>query len=178
MFAGSPRDMIFQLATQRSVAVGEKWHQNVYSSNSTSSYTSQLRYSYRVICDENYFGDNCSEFCKPRDDKFGHYICGTDGARVCLDGWKGDYCDEGKRKLNIDRFSTTNTAVIVTNTNINTKHSSNKSFDVPATITTKLSFDTCSLHANTLLYMSFLMIETSQITIREVSKAKPIKACC
>jgi len=96
ILTGSPRDMIFQLATQRSVAVGEKWHQNVYPPKSTSAVTSELRYSYRVICDENYFGDNCSEFCKPRDDKFGHYICGADGARVCLDGWKGDYCDEGK----------------------------------------------------------------------------------
>lgn len=56
----------------------------------------ELRYSYRFLCDEHYYGDGCSVFCRPRDDAFGHFTCGERGEIICNSGWKGHYCTEGK----------------------------------------------------------------------------------
>uniref|UniRef100_A0A8C9G6M6 Delta-like protein n=1 Tax=Pavo cristatus TaxID=9049 RepID=A0A8C9G6M6_PAVCR len=79
--------LISQMAIQRSLAVGEVWSQDVQSSPLT-----QLRYSYRVVCSENYYGESCSRLCKRRDDRFGHYVCEADGSLTCLPGWTGEYC--------------------------------------------------------------------------------------
>lgn len=57
----------------------------------------RLRYSYRVICSDNYYGDNCSRLCKKRNDLFGHYVCQPDGSLSCLPGWTGKYCDQRKQ---------------------------------------------------------------------------------
>ncbi|XP_030070145.1 delta-like protein 4 [Microcaecilia unicolor] len=80
---------ISQFAIQRSLAVGEEWSQDVQTGSQT-----QLRYSYRVICSEHYYGDSCTRLCKARDDTFGHYICEPDGTLTCLPGWTGEYCGE------------------------------------------------------------------------------------
>ncbi|XP_076803894.1 uncharacterized protein LOC143447846 [Clavelina lepadiformis] len=57
----------------------------------------ELRYSYRVVCQENLYGPSCSKFCRPRNDVFGHYNCDENGDKVCLPGWTGesesDYCN-------------------------------------------------------------------------------------
>ncbi|KAK7104697.1 delta-like protein 1 [Littorina saxatilis] len=87
--AGSQREEISRLATQRSAAAGANW----YHSKHTTRYT-ELIYSYRFICDEHYYGANCEELCRPRDDKFGHSYCSENGTKVCLDGWQGEYCDQ------------------------------------------------------------------------------------
>lgn len=59
-----------------------------------SNYT-ELVYAYRVVCDTNYFGEQCQVLCKPRDDSLGHYTCAqTTGERECLAGWSGKYCTE------------------------------------------------------------------------------------
>lgn len=79
------------MAIQRSLAVGEDWSQDVQKGPLT-----QLRYSYRVVCSENYYGDSCSRLCKRRDDRFGHYVCEADGSLACLPGWTGEYCTERK----------------------------------------------------------------------------------
>ena len=49
------------------------------------------------------YGKDCDTLCKPRDDQFGHYTCGQDGHKICLQGWQkdmtnpeGDYCTKGK----------------------------------------------------------------------------------
>jgi Golgi apparatus protein 1 len=58
-----------------------------------------LNYSYRVKCDEHYYGDGCANLCRPRDDKFGHYTCSEpSGDKVCLPGWSGEYCSKGKHE--------------------------------------------------------------------------------
>ncbi|KAL0174109.1 hypothetical protein M9458_030077, partial [Cirrhinus mrigala] len=71
------------------LAVGEDWSQDVHREDQ-----SQLRFSYRVVCDEFYHGEECSDFCRPRNDAFGHFNCDAAGNRICLPGWKGDYCAE------------------------------------------------------------------------------------
>ncbi|XP_029111492.1 delta-like protein C isoform X2 [Scleropages formosus] len=80
-------NLISRLATRRRLAVGEDWSQDVHLGDQ-----SELRYSYHVVCDEHYYGDSCSDYCRPRNDTFGHYTCDTAGNRACLTGWRGDYC--------------------------------------------------------------------------------------
>jgi Golgi apparatus protein 1 len=64
----------------------------------------RLEYEYRMLCSAQYYGKDCDTLCRPRDDQFGHYTCGRDGEKVCLEGWQkdptkpeGDYCTKGKR---------------------------------------------------------------------------------
>ncbi|XP_060772291.1 delta-like protein 4 isoform X1 [Neoarius graeffei] len=85
----NPDLQISSFAIQRQLEVGAEWSQDVQSNQQT-----ELRYSYRFICNENYYGDSCSKICTPRDDRFGHYTCKPDGQLSCLPGWKGEYCEE------------------------------------------------------------------------------------
>ncbi|XP_037673761.1 delta-like protein 1 [Choloepus didactylus] len=85
----NPERLLSRLATQRRLTVGEEWSQDLHSSGRTD-----LKYSYRFVCDEHYYGEGCSVFCRPRDDAFGHFTCGDRGEKVCNPGWKGQYCTE------------------------------------------------------------------------------------
>ncbi|XP_071124867.1 protein jagged-1a-like [Mytilus edulis] len=51
-----------------------------------------IQYTYRVICDDNYYGAGCEVFCRSRNDSFGHYVCDQDGTKLCLPGWDGEFC--------------------------------------------------------------------------------------
>lgn len=88
--AENPERLISRLATQRHLTVGEEWSQDLHSSGRTD-----LKYSYRFVCDEHYYGEGCSVFCRPRDDAFGHFTCRERGEKVCNPGWRGQYCTEG-----------------------------------------------------------------------------------
>ncbi|XP_075409968.1 delta-like protein 1 [Tenrec ecaudatus] len=85
----NPERLISRLATQRHLTVGEEWSQDLHSSGRTD-----LKYAYRFVCDEHYYGEGCSVFCRPRDDAFGHFSCGERGEKACNPGWKGPYCTE------------------------------------------------------------------------------------
>ncbi|KAM9842180.1 delta-like protein 4 [Aulostomus maculatus] len=85
----NPEFLIGSFAIQRQLGIGSEWSQ--YVPNGTQT---ELRYSYRFICNENYYGDTCSKICTPRDDHFGHFTCKPDGQIACLPGWKGEYCQE------------------------------------------------------------------------------------
>jgi jagged-1 len=61
--------------------------------------TANFTYRIRVQCNENYYNVTCTAFCRPRDDKFGHYDCNATGEKVCKDGWDGPNCDVGKLKI-------------------------------------------------------------------------------
>uniref|UniRef100_A0A8D0CUQ9 Delta-like protein n=1 Tax=Sander lucioperca TaxID=283035 RepID=A0A8D0CUQ9_SANLU len=82
-------NLISRLAMRRRLAVGEEWSQDVHFGDQ-----SELRYSYHVVCNEHYYGADCSAFCRPRNDTFGHYACDEEGKRRCLDGWAGEYCSD------------------------------------------------------------------------------------
>ncbi|OWF41210.1 delta-like protein D [Mizuhopecten yessoensis] len=85
---GSPRELVSTLKTQRSLDAGGNWLSFTHSTRYT-----ELNYSYRVYCDDNYYGSECSNFCRPRNDPFGHYRCDETGQKVCVEGWEGPYCD-------------------------------------------------------------------------------------
>lgn len=90
-FTDNQNNLVSRLATRRRLAIGEDWSQDVHFGEQ-----SELRYSYHVFCDEYYFGDGCADYCRPRDDTLGHYTCDEEGNRICLEGWKGNYCSERK----------------------------------------------------------------------------------
>lgn len=54
----------------------------------------RITYGIRVICDEFYYNDTCTTFCRPRNDRFGHYACDDKGQKICLQGWTGVTCEE------------------------------------------------------------------------------------
>lgn len=87
----NPDRVISTMTTQRHLTVGDEWSQDLHTGGRT-----ELKYSYRFVCDEHYYGDGCSVFCRPRDDAFGHFTCGERGEIVCDAGWKGQYCTERK----------------------------------------------------------------------------------
>ena len=64
-----------------------------------SGATALILYRIRVLCDANYFDTTCTEYCKPRDDVFGHYTCDENGEKVCHYGWMGEACQTGKDDL-------------------------------------------------------------------------------
>nr|XP_018904563.1 PREDICTED: protein jagged-1b [Bemisia tabaci] len=53
----------------------------------------KISYRVRVQCDRHYFNSTCTKFCRPRDDKFGHYTCDSNGDKVCITGWRGANCE-------------------------------------------------------------------------------------
>ena len=44
--------------------------------------------AFELSCVENFYRDDCSVFCVPRDDELGHYKCGQNGLIECLDGFQ------------------------------------------------------------------------------------------
>lgn len=83
--------MIGHFVTKKNLTIGQKWSLGEHVGEQ-----SELRFSYRVVCDEFYYGDDCTDFCRSRDDPFGHFTCDDAGSRICLPEWKGDYCAERK----------------------------------------------------------------------------------
>ncbi|XP_014672050.1 PREDICTED: delta-like protein B [Priapulus caudatus] len=84
------RRLILRLATARTAQVGQTWFEDRHHNR----YGVELQYGYRVRCAENYYGDVCLKTCNPRDDPYGHWKCGANGEKVCLEGWSGQYCTE------------------------------------------------------------------------------------
>ena len=49
---------------------------------------SVLRLSYQISCFPNFYGENCSTYCLPKDDESGHYTCNQQGSIECLSGYQ------------------------------------------------------------------------------------------
>ncbi|XP_067685380.1 protein jagged-1-like [Haliotis asinina] len=63
-----------------------------------TSYTlrrrTELEIAVRAYCDSDWYGSSCEKYCKATTDH-GHYRCHLQtGAKVCLEGWKGEKCDQ------------------------------------------------------------------------------------
>ncbi|GIY91039.1 protein serrate [Caerostris darwini] len=59
----------------------------------------RISYRYRVLCSPHYYDYTCAKFCRPRNDRFGHYKCDEQGDKVCLEGWQGPNCETAVCKL-------------------------------------------------------------------------------
>ncbi|XP_061575913.1 delta-like protein C [Cololabis saira] len=82
--------LVSRVVARSNLTVGGSWSQG----RRQDGRGGELRYSYRVRCDEHYHGAACSSHCRPRNDTFGHYECDGEGRRRCLAGWEGDYCTQ------------------------------------------------------------------------------------
>lgn len=71
------------------VEPGAEWHALRHAGAAAA-----LAYRVRVTCQPNYYNATCTTFCRPRDDKFGHYTCSAQGDKHCLPGWQGDNCEK------------------------------------------------------------------------------------
>lgn len=47
-----------------------------------------LRLAFQLSCEENFYGEDCAQFCIGRDDEEGHYSCDINGGKICLDGFQ------------------------------------------------------------------------------------------
>lgn len=70
------------------VEPGAEWHALRHAGGAAA-----VAYRVRVTCQPNYYNSTCTTFCRPRDDKFGHYSCSASGDKRCLPGWHGDNCE-------------------------------------------------------------------------------------
>lgn len=49
--------------------------------------------SFNLTCTFNYYGEQCSTYCKPANDsKNGHYTCDSEGNQICFEGYKNEDC--------------------------------------------------------------------------------------
>ncbi|CAH0728713.1 unnamed protein product, partial [Brenthis ino] len=71
------------------VEPGAEWHALRHAGAAAA-----VAYRVRVTCQPNYYNTTCTTFCRPRDDKFGHYSCSVTGDKRCLPGWQGDNCEK------------------------------------------------------------------------------------
>lgn len=78
---------------------GAEWHALRHAGAAAA-----VAYRVRVTCQPNYYNTTCTTFCRPRDDKFGHYACSASGDKRCLPGWQGDNCE--KRTHYYDTYPT------------------------------------------------------------------------
>lgn len=98
--------LITRIMDQRYLKLSDGWVQQEYA-GSTGGVRSRLVYEHRVRCEDNYHGDGCAKFCRPRDDNFGHYLCSDDGDMICMPGWTGSYCGKGNYNNNNKRIIST-----------------------------------------------------------------------
>lgn len=88
--------LIYQLKIQTVLNVGNDWTLKSYEVGGRSK--ARLNFAIRVTCNENHFGEQCSHYCRSRDDSYGHYLCSETGQFICLPGWQGsdNYCKTRK----------------------------------------------------------------------------------
>lgn len=86
-FSGN-ETLVHRVTKSRSLDAGMTW---------TNGQDDRMDYDYRLVCADSYFGRDCDQICKARDDNFGHYKCDKNGRKVCLPGWEGgEYCSTRK----------------------------------------------------------------------------------
>ncbi|CAB0012931.1 unnamed protein product, partial [Nesidiocoris tenuis] len=67
---------------------GTEWHTLKHEGG-----VARITYRVRVMCDHHYYNTTCTKFCRPRNDKFGHYTCDSNGDKICITGWNGVNCE-------------------------------------------------------------------------------------
>ena len=57
---------------------------------------------FRVMCQQDYYGANCTRFCRAQNDSVnGYYTCNSDGTILCREGFRNtdNNCREGEGLL-------------------------------------------------------------------------------
>ena len=84
------RDLIDRVKLQSRIEPSTKWTQRIHYGP-----TATIKYQFRVVCDRDYYGPKCLDYCKPRNDSFGHFTCDKSGRKICMTGWTGQQCITG-----------------------------------------------------------------------------------
>ena len=66
-----------------------------------------LQMRFRVMCQQDYYGADCSTFCVAQnDDVNGHYICNRNGSIQCLEGFENpqNNCRDSKLKFELPNY--------------------------------------------------------------------------
>lgn len=87
--SGSDKQLLLRYAEAKRLAASRDWSVEEHRTNG-----SRLELQYRVVCAANYYGQQCMQYCRPKDDEYGHYICTAQGVKQCKQGWQGDFCDK------------------------------------------------------------------------------------
>ena len=91
----SPDDMIDRVIINTSLVAGS----SLPAQNYTGLYdVATMEMEVTVQCDPNFFGDDCTRHCEPRDDSSGHFVCDSNGNIVCLPGWMDTATNCTRRK--------------------------------------------------------------------------------
>ena len=61
-----------------------------------------MAYSYRVLCDQMYYGIDCSRYCEDTDDETGHFTCDGEGNPVCLPGYNHSSANDSRCTQSIE----------------------------------------------------------------------------
>ena len=72
-----------------SILVSEALHTAVIFTERRSyrNFGSEITLSFRLTCATDYFGDDCSTFCRPQNGSRGHFSCDMSGNMTCLPGY-------------------------------------------------------------------------------------------
>ena len=46
-----------------------------------------LTLRFEVDCNPNYYGSSCTTHCVAQDNNGGHFTCGSNGQKICIEGW-------------------------------------------------------------------------------------------
>lgn len=46
-----------------------------------------LKLRFEVDCNPNYYGSSCTTHCVAQDNNGGHFTCGSNGQKICIEGW-------------------------------------------------------------------------------------------
>ena len=91
-----PLDSIF---INRALAVSADFTPNeAYTGINTMSNRVILDMRFQVMCQQDYYGANCTRFCRAQNDSVnGYYTCNSDGSIQCREGFRNtdNNCTEG-----------------------------------------------------------------------------------
>ena len=98
---GANRDVSLDfIFINRMLAVSADFTPNeIYYGNNTMSNRGVLDMSFRVMCQQDYYGANCTRFCIAQNDSVnGYYTCNSDGSIQCHEGFRNtdNNCTEGE----------------------------------------------------------------------------------
>lgn len=103
MFSASTDTLISRAVTSEEMLPNpnsDRWRVATFRNNNL-----QLLYAFRVLCTKYYFGPHCVTFCRPRNDRFGHFSCSKNGEKLCLPGWTNKTgnpdCTKGRLKMKL-----------------------------------------------------------------------------
>ncbi|NP_001292179.1 uncharacterized protein LOC100632656 precursor [Amphimedon queenslandica] len=79
-------DLIDRNAFNLDLSPNGQWSNELYANGYYDR--AQFKIRVRLFCQQNYYGSNCNVYCvQQNDDTNGHYTCGSDGAKICNNGY-------------------------------------------------------------------------------------------